>query len=156
MAWIKIPKEHHPIFLDALPLDDRLDTKTMFGSVVAMVNGWMMGGLWAHTFMVRVGPADYEEGLALGGDPFDPMGHGKAMASMVTLPESVFRDRKALRRWLEKALAFTASLPPKKTASKKASPARKAPPEQAAKAQKKAPKRPAPTRSAPKRSAPRR
>ena len=74
MVWIKIPKEHHPIFLDALPDDPRIEPKQMFGAIAVMVNGQMMGGLWAHSFMVRVGEADYAAALALGGRPFDPMG----------------------------------------------------------------------------------
>lgn len=113
MAWTKIPKEHHPIFLAALPDDERIVPKVMFGSIAAMVNGNMMGSLWAHSFAVRVGEADYREALALGGQPFDPMGRGNAMHAMVELPESVFRQPAQLRKWLAKALTFTAAMPPK-------------------------------------------
>ena len=31
MAWTKIPKEHHPIFFDAVPDDPRVETIKMFG-----------------------------------------------------------------------------------------------------------------------------
>src|SRR5262249_50753932 len=39
MAWVKIPREHHPIFYAALPKDKRVETMLMFGGVAARVNG---------------------------------------------------------------------------------------------------------------------
>lgn len=128
MAWIKIPKEHHPIFLELLPDDPRIETKAMFGGLASMVNGHMMGGLFAHSMIVRVGEADYAAAVALGAEPFDPMGKGAVMSQTLLLPESEFRDRKKARAWLAKALAHALTLPPKAKAGTKKAPPKKAPP----------------------------
>ncbi|MBP6838632.1 MAG: TfoX/Sxy family protein [Kofleriaceae bacterium] len=114
MAWIKIPAEHHALLRAALPRDPRVTTVNMFGALAAMVNGHMFGGLFARSAFVRLGPADQAEALALdGAGPFDPMGTGRAMASSVQLPDDVMDDPEALRDWMRRALAFTATLPPK-------------------------------------------
>jgi TfoX/Sxy family transcriptional regulator of competence genes len=112
MAWTKIPKEHEPLFLEVLPDDPRVEAKAMFGSVVGMVNGRMFCGLWDESMMVRLSPEDLAEVLAMGGEPFDPMGRG-ANNHMVVLPATVMRDREELRAWLRKAMETTAALPPK-------------------------------------------
>ena len=114
MAWVKIPKEHFPVFEAALPLDDRIEVKNMFGGLAAMLNGQMMSGLFATSAMVKVSPADQNALAALGGKPFDPMGNGRVMADTFTLPQAEFDDAARLRGWLEKAHAYVSSLPAKK------------------------------------------
>src|SRR5512135_3130437 len=121
MAWVKIPKEHHPLFMDALPKVPRSIVKPMFGGLCAMVNGNMACGLFARTAIVRLGQTELEEVLAMdGAQIFDPMGRG-AMKDMAMLPEDVFAERAELRGWLQKALDHTATLPskPKKAAAKR-------------------------------------
>lgn len=131
MAWIKIPKEHHPIFLAALPRDPRSTTRPMFGSLCAMANGYMYGGLFAHGAFVRLDAAGGQEVLALdGGAPFDPMGRGGAMRDLYTLPDSVLDEPGELRGWLARAFAYAVALPPKpvkKPAAKKQPAAKKKP-----------------------------
>src|SRR5258708_32048153 len=82
MAWVKIPKEHHPIFRDALPPGDRrVSVLQMFGGVAAKVNGHMATGLFARSVIVKLGDTDRAAALALdGAAPFDPMGNGRIMA----------------------------------------------------------------------------
>lgn len=147
MAWVKIPKEHHPIFMDALPMAPDVDVVKMFGGLAAMVGGNMAGGLFARSVVVRLDDAGVQEVLALeGSGPFDPMGNGRSMAGAVMLPESVMDEADELRGWLVRAIAFARSLPPKvkkkpKTKAKaKAAPARTKP---AVKAKPKAKARPA-------------
>jgi TfoX/Sxy family transcriptional regulator of competence genes len=114
MAWVKIPIEHHPLFLAALPKDRRVSTVHMFGGIAAKVNGHMLGGLFARSAMVRLSPADCQAALALDGAvPFDPMGRGATMKDTVLLPEAVMDDPAELRDWLDRALRYTATLPPK-------------------------------------------
>ena len=114
MAWIKIPAENHPIFHAALPLDPRVSTKNMFGSIAAMANGYMMGGLFARSAIVRLSPEDQKEALALdGAEPFDPMGDGRIMKDTIFLPESIMDEPGELASWLRRALVYTMSLPPK-------------------------------------------
>ncbi len=116
MAWVKIPKEHFPVFEAALPLDDRIEVKNMFGGLAAMLNGQMMSGLFATSAIVKVSSTDQTELAALGGKPFDPMGNGRVMTDTFTLPQAEFDDAARLRGWLEKAHAYVSSLPAKKKA----------------------------------------
>ena len=126
MAWVKIPKENHPIFLAALPKDKRVRTLQMFGAVAATVNGNMFGGLFARSAIVKLGEADYDEAMALdGAEQFDPMGTGRIMSNTVLLPESVMDERNELRAWLQRAFDYTATLPAKKKKAAKATAAKK-------------------------------
>jgi TfoX/Sxy family transcriptional regulator of competence genes len=145
MAWTKIPKEHKPLFYAALPDDPRVEPVEMFGGVAGTVNGHMFGGLWADSVMVRLSPEGQAEVLAMGGEPFNPMGRG-VMKDMVVLPAAVLGDREGLREWLRKAVEATAALPPKAKKGAKAATSKKA-------AKKKAAKEPAVKQAAPKKAA---
>jgi TfoX/Sxy family transcriptional regulator of competence genes len=115
MAWVKIPAEHHPMFVDALPKDRRVSVVRMFGGLAAMVNGHMAGGLFARSIVVRLSAEDQRAALALDGTVrFDPMGNGRVMKDTFLLPEEVMDDPAQLRTWLARAVAYTATLPPKK------------------------------------------
>lgn len=129
MAWVKIPAEHHPLFLDALPQAPDVQTIKMFGSLAATVNGNMAAGLFARSAMVKLSDADQKRALALeGAAPFDPMGNGRVMTNTVMLPEDVMEDPRALREWIARAIDYARTLPPKKKpAAKKKTAARKKP-----------------------------
>src|SRR5215831_7303889 len=115
MAWVKIPKENHPLFRDCLPRDPRVSTVNMFGGVAAKVNGQMFRGLFARGAVVKISPTDQQTALAIdGAEMFDPMGNGRVMRDTVFLPESVVAEPDELRGWLVKALDYTAGLPAKK------------------------------------------
>jgi TfoX/Sxy family transcriptional regulator of competence genes len=114
MAWIKVPAEHHPLFLAAVPKDRRVTTIRMFGGTAALINGHIFAGLFARSAIVRLSPDDQRIALALeGAGLFDPMGNGRTMADTVLLPEDVIDDADELRSWLDRALAFAATKPPK-------------------------------------------
>lgn len=134
MAWVKIPAENHPLFLDAVPADRRVTTVKMFGGICGMVNGNMFGGLFARSVIVRLSPEDQKRAMKLDGtQPFDPMGNGRVMTDTLLLPEDVMDDRQALRGWLQRALDFTATLPKKaRRDTKPSTSARAAPPVAAA------------------------
>jgi|SRR5262252_9497267 len=115
MAWVKIPKENHPLFRDCLPRDPRVSTVNMFGGVAAKVNGQMFGGLFARGAVVKISPTDQQAALAIdGAEMFDPMGNGRVMRDTVFLPESVLAEPDELRGWLVKALDYTSGLPARK------------------------------------------
>ena len=115
MAWVKIPKENHPLFRACLPPDPRVSTVNMFGGVAAKVNGQMFAGLFARGVVVKVSEADQRSALAIdGATMFDPMGNGRIMRDTVFLPESVLEDRDELETWLRKGFDYTAALPGKK------------------------------------------
>jgi TfoX/Sxy family transcriptional regulator of competence genes len=121
MAWVKIPKENHPLFHDCLPRDPRVSTVNMFGGVAAKVNGKMFAGLFARSAIVKLSEPDRAAALALdGAEVFDPMGNGRVMHDTVLLPEAVMDEPDELRGWFLKALEHTATV-----AAKKPRPARK-------------------------------
>jgi TfoX/Sxy family transcriptional regulator of competence genes len=114
MAWVKIPKENHPLFRSCLPRDPRVSTVNMFGGVAAKVNGQMFAGLFARSAIVKLSASDQRAALALdGATMFDPMGNGRVMRDTVLLPDSVMDEPDELRGWLRRALDYTASLPAK-------------------------------------------
>jgi hypothetical protein len=87
--------------------------KKMFGYPCAWINGNMASGLFASQWWVRVSEPERDELLTIpGAHPFEVM-PGKAMGRNVTLPASIVDDDAALDAWLDRALAFTRSLPPK-------------------------------------------
>ena len=123
MAWVKIPAEHHPIFMAALPRDPRVETMKMFGGVAAKVNGNMFAGLFGLSAMIWLPEDERAEALALkGAAPFDPMGDGRR-SDKVMLPERFMREPAELKRWLSRAFKAASQLPvkaEKKKTSKKA------------------------------------
>jgi TfoX/Sxy family transcriptional regulator of competence genes len=107
MAWVKIPKENHPLFRACLPRDPRVSTVNMFGGVAAKVNGQMFAGLFALGAVVKLSEADQRAALAIdGATMFDPMGNGRVMRDTVFLPESVMVEPDELRAWIRKALDY--------------------------------------------------
>lgn len=126
MAWVKIPAEHHPLFLAAVPKDPRVTTLKMFGGIAAKVNGQMFAGLFAKSFIVKLSEKDHAEALGLDGAAvFDPMGNGRLMKDTILMPEETFGEDAELRSWLRRALDHTVTLPPK--AAKKAKTAKTTP-----------------------------
>jgi TfoX/Sxy family transcriptional regulator of competence genes len=87
--------------------------RKMFGYPALFVGGNLATGLFADTWMVRLAPADLDTLLAVpGASPFSPM-PGRPMKGYATLPADVVADDQALDAWLERALAFARTLPPK-------------------------------------------
>lgn len=138
MAWVKVPRQNHPVFLAALPRDPRVETMRMFGGVAAKVNGNLFAGLFGKSTMIWLPEADRGEALALpGAAPFDPMGDGRR-SDKVMLPERMMNEPSELRRWLSRSFKAAAQLPEKaarakpagkkaaRPAAKKKAPARRA------------------------------
>ena len=88
--------------------------RLMFGYPCAFVNGNMATGLFAAAWFARLSPPDVEELSAAGlARPFEPM-PGRGMRGYSLLPDEIVADPGALPRWVERSLAFTATLPPKR------------------------------------------
>jgi hypothetical protein len=114
VGWVKVPPENHPIFYDALPRDQRVETLKMFGGVAAKVNGHFFAGLFGRSTMVQLAEPDRAAALALeGAAPFDPMGDGRVRSDKVMLPESMMDDLEELRAWVGLAFKTAAALPKK-------------------------------------------
>ena len=114
MAWVKVPPDHHPLFLAALPDDPRLETMKMFGGIAARVNGHVFAGLFGRSVMIWLPEPARAEALALAGASyFDPMGDGRRRSDKIMLPETMMHDPAALRSWIGRAFAAAAALPAK-------------------------------------------
>ena len=87
--------------------------RLMFGYPALFVGGNMVSGLYEATWFVRLGDADRAELLALdGAGPVEIM-PGRAMAGYVSLPAATIADDGAIRAWLDRAIRFGETLPPK-------------------------------------------
>ena len=119
MAWTKVPREHHPIFHEALPPDPRVETLKMFGGVAAKVNGHIFAGLFGRSVMIWLPEAERAEALALeGAGPFDPMGDGRPRSDKVMLPEAMMEQPSELASWIARAFSATAARPGKTPGAK--------------------------------------
>jgi hypothetical protein len=112
--FTKSPPELVARFDTAAARHPDAERRKMFGYPALFMGGNLATGLFADTWMVRLGPSDLAELVALpGAGPFSPM-PGRTMTGYATLPPGVVADDVALDAWLDKALAFAASLPAKK------------------------------------------
>jgi TfoX/Sxy family transcriptional regulator of competence genes len=84
-----------------------------FGYPCLYVGGNMVSGLHQSAWFVRLGDPERSEALALeGAAPFEPM-PGRPMTGYTLLPPAVIADDAEIRRWVERAIAFGMTLPPK-------------------------------------------
>jgi TfoX/Sxy family transcriptional regulator of competence genes len=87
--------------------------RKMFGYAALFVGGNMATGLFADRWVVRLAPPDTATLLAMpGAEPFSPS-PGRSMTGWSLLPREIVDDDDALDAWLERAIAFAASLPAK-------------------------------------------
>lgn len=93
-------------FRAAMPPDERVEVRPMFGNLGAFVNGNMFAGLLGDDIGVKLDPTALQELAAAGGGSFGPA--GRPMGGYLTVP-----DGESLPRWTGKALAYVATLPPK-------------------------------------------
>jgi TfoX/Sxy family transcriptional regulator of competence genes len=85
--------------------------RKMFGGLAVLVNGNMACGVVGDRLMLRLGHEGAEE--ALGRPNVRPMDFtGRPMTGMVYVEPAGLRGV-ALRNWVERALAYARSLPPK-------------------------------------------
>lgn len=101
-------------FLALVPHDSRVDVKPMFGNLAAFVNGNMFMGLFGPDVGVRLGPADHAELMAVeGAGAFGPA--DRPMEQYVALPTAWSDEPEIAAAWIERALAHTAEMPPKRS-----------------------------------------
>ena len=86
--------------------------KKMFGGLCFLINGNMCCGVETQRLMLRVGAEQHESTLALkGARPMDFT--GRSMKGMVYVNVEHAKTGKALARWLDIAISFVDTLPPK-------------------------------------------
>ncbi|MBI5059368.1 TfoX/Sxy family protein [candidate division KSB1 bacterium] len=86
--------------------------KRMFGGIAFMVRGNMCCGVIGDRLMLRVGPKGYDTALSrphAGRMDFT----GRPMKGMVYVEPAGFASSRDLRKWIDRAMEFTMSLPPK-------------------------------------------
>ena len=105
-------------FRSLVPDDPRVETRPMFGSFGAFVNGNMFMGLLGSSIGVKLDDAGREELSAVdGAGPFGPA--GSPMAAYVALP-TAWDDGPDAAAWAARSLDHVAALPPMLPKAKKA------------------------------------
>jgi TfoX/Sxy family transcriptional regulator of competence genes len=113
MAWEKSSPELIDTFYAALPEDDRVERRKMFGYPCAFANGQMFTGLHQHDLIVRLGEEKRAELLATeGASVFAPM-EGRVMKEYVAVPPAIREDPETLKHWIAQGLDYALTLPPK-------------------------------------------
>ena len=86
--------------------------KKMFGGLSFLVGGNMCCGVMGADLLARVGPEAADGALAEPATrPFD-MGRGPSKGWVVVAPDGIATGQ-ALTAWVDRAIAYAASLPPK-------------------------------------------
>ena len=100
------------------PRDD-VTEKKMFGGIAFLLDGKMFCGIASEDLMVRLGPEGYESALAK--PHVRPMDFtGRPMKGYVFVGPGGTRTTKAIKRWVDQALAFVATLDARAKKPKKA------------------------------------
>lgn len=113
MTWRRPPKENVRLLDELMPQGPApVDYRPMFGCACYWTGGHMVAFVHQEDVVVRLSEAERKEILAMpGAHVFRPM--GRPMHEYVALPPSMLPDREAVTSWLERALAYAATLPPK-------------------------------------------
>ncbi|MCR9093869.1 MAG: TfoX/Sxy family protein [bacterium] len=98
--------------------DSSVAEKKMFGGLCFLHGGHMVCGIVGDELMLRVGPEAYDACLA------EPHARemdftGRALRGMIYVGTDGFAEDEDLEAWVERALSYARSLPPK-SAKKKA------------------------------------
>ena len=95
-----------------LPGDLSVRERKMFGGLAFMLDGHMACGVMGPDLMLRIGPGRSERALA---EPHVRRMDftGKPLKGFVYVAPEGVASEETLRRWVEQAAAFAATLPPK-------------------------------------------
>jgi TfoX/Sxy family transcriptional regulator of competence genes len=91
---------------------DRVREQKMFGGIAFMVDGHMSVGVVSDELMARVGPDGEDDALA------QPHARtmdftGRPMTGFIQVAAAAVATEDDVRAWVDRALAFTTTLPPK-------------------------------------------
>jgi len=111
--WQPAPDTLIRQFERALQAVPAAQARKMFGYPAAFLNGHMLAGLFQDTMMLRLSPEDCTTFLRQpGAAPFEPM-PGRQMREYVVVPAAMVSAPAALAKWLQRAVAYVNTLPPK-------------------------------------------
>ena len=97
---------------DILGNMDGISEKTMFGGIGFMIHGNMACGVIEDDLIIRVGPDNYHEALAMAHTQVFDM-TGRPMRGWVVVTSKGYESLSDLKAWVERGVNFTKSLPPK-------------------------------------------
>jgi hypothetical protein len=90
-----------------------VERRQMFGYPALFVGGNLVSGLFQAGWFVRLPPAGQADLLAVPGSArFEPA-PGRTMGGYVVMAPAIVADDAALRGWLDRAIEFGRTLPPK-------------------------------------------
>ena len=93
--------------------------KEMFGGIAFLLGGNMCVGVHDEDLIVRVDPAQTDAFLREpGAKPFTLSGRGGSPGWLLVAPLG-YRDKAALRTWIDRGVAYSSSLPKKAVAKRK-------------------------------------
>lgn len=95
-----------------------IEVRKMFGFPAGFVGGNMAIGLHQDTLLVRLPEEERRRLQAEGWAPFEPM-PGRPMREYLAVPEAIAADPEATRGWMERAVAYVRTLPPKQPKAKR-------------------------------------
>jgi hypothetical protein len=97
---------------DLLGAQIGLSEKKMFGGLAMLLHGNMAVAVHGDALIVRVDPGQHEALLGeLGARVFDLT--GRSMKGWLLIDAAGLAEDSDLRRWVDRGIAFAASLPPK-------------------------------------------
>ena len=112
-TWKKSPPELVAAFDALVGRRPDLRPRKMFGYPAAFVDGHLATALHEDHWVVRLPDDTRAELLAVpGAAAFQPM-PGRAMRGYVVLPSPMVGDPEAVDLWVDRAIAFVRTLPPK-------------------------------------------
>lgn len=99
---------------DVLAERDDVDERRMFGGIAFMVRTHMVCGVIRNELMLRVGPGNEADALK---QPHTRIMDftGRPMPGMLYVEPAGFRTEASLRAWIDRGLAFAATLPARAT-----------------------------------------
>jgi TfoX/Sxy family transcriptional regulator of competence genes len=98
------------------------ERKRMFGGVCFMLNGNMLMGTFRGGLMARVAKAEHAAAMKIQGAKPMVM-KNRVMEGFILIDADAVEEQADLQRWVDMALAYNATLPPK--AAKPAKPKKK-------------------------------
>ena len=118
MTWKKSPPELIEL-LDKMLVSFDCQRRMMFGYPVYFVNNNMFTGTHQHNVFLRLSERSRKEILSENDEVslFEPV-KGRVMKEYVVLPDSILKNNRMLKKWLNRSYDYVSSLPVKESKSK--------------------------------------
>lgn len=118
-AWAKSSDAIKARFEAGVAGVEGLEQRQMFGYPAAFIGGNLTTSLHRESWIVRLPDAERAELTGQGWSEFEPM-PGRPMRGYVVMPDDVAADPDQARAWVDRAVEFVRTLPPKPPKARKA------------------------------------